>query len=253
MKILKSLFFASEPLLFILCFHFMAAYAEDSAQNVPAEWEHRGTTRGGSRISPDEAQKSPEAAYQESRKKLGQKTHVEIAYRIILSPDMKKVLKKHNPNFEIWKAEDYIPTLIQWYNFTSFEQGRPFFTYQTPSAVIGDFNGDDAVDAVMMGHDKANNLTIAIMSGNNDYNIIELGKGPLKNPKEDWLGVYDGDDGVEYGFYTSLSLVQPGKIKTYNGSEINLTTDAFEIEVFEKASTLFIYKDGKFVSYTLSD
>lgn len=168
---------------------------------------------------------------------------------------MDTVLKKYNPDFRIWKSDDFLPSLIQLYEFKSFYR-RGFFAYQTPSAVIGDFNGDNVPDAVMMGYDKTSSLTIAVISNKSGYHIIELGKGPRKNPKKEWYGMYGGEEGREYGFSSYITLFPPGKImpsSNFNRPEIELKTDAVVMEMFEKSSTVLIYKEDKFVSYTMGD
>lgn len=205
--------------------------------------------------APGQAEGTAENVYQENRQRLNQKTHIKVTYEVVLSPTMKKALGKYDLNFRAWKSDDYLPTLIQLYEFKSFPR-KNFFAYQTPSAVIGDFNGDADPDAVMMGHDKINSLTIAIMSGKTGYRVIELEKGQLKNPMEEGYEVSGGDDGYEYGLWSYLMLFQPSKIKanpSFKRPDIDLKTDAVIIEMFEKASVILIYKDDKFVSYTMSD
>jgi hypothetical protein len=205
--------------------------------------------------APSHAEDTAEKAFLESRQRFNQKTHIKISYEISLSSEMKEALKKYNPYFKIWKSEDYLPSLIQLYEFKSSSR-KGYFAYQTPSAVIGDFNGDFKPDVVMMGHDKTSSFTIAVMSDPKGYRIIELGKGPLKNPKEEWYGMYGGEEGREYGFSSYLTLFQPGKITakpSFNRPEIDLKTDAFMMEIFEKSSTVSFYEAGRFVSYTMGD
>lgn len=206
-------------------------------------------------LVPSHAEDTAEKVFLESRQRFDRNTHIKISFTINLSPEMKGALKKYNPYFEIWKSEDHLPTLIQVYEFKSSRR-KGYFAYQTPSAVIGDFNGDFAPDVIMKGHDKKNSLMVAIISDQKEFRVIELGKGPLKDPRKEWYDVYGGNEGVEYGFYSFLTLVEPGKIKAnpdFNRPEIDLKTDAVIMGVFEKYSEILIYKDDKFVSYTMSD
>lgn len=206
-------------------------------------------------LAPSHAEDTAEKAFLESRQRFNQKTHIKISYGISLSLEMKEALKKYNLDFTIWNSEDYLPSLIQFYEFKSFRR-KDYFAYQTPSAVIGDFNGDFTPDVVMKGHDKKSSLMVAIISNQKGYRVIEVGKGALKNPREEWYGMYGGDEGIEYGLSSSLTLVQPGKIKAnpdLNRPEIDLKTDAVIMEIFEKYSDILIYKDDKFMSYRMSD
>jgi hypothetical protein len=207
-------------------------------------------------LAPGHAEDTAEKAFLESRQRFDRKTHIKVSYEVSLSPEMKGALKKYNPYFEIWKSEDYLPTLIQVYEFKAFPR-KGYFAYQTPSAVIGDFNGDFVPDVIMKGHDKKSSLMVAIMSHQKEYRVIELGKGPLKDPREEWYDVYGGNEGVEYGFYSFLTLVEPGKIKAnsdLNRPEIDLKADAVIMGVFEKYSDMLVYNDdNKFVSYRMGD
>lgn len=206
-------------------------------------------------LAPSHAEDTAVKAFQESRQRFNQKTHIKISYEISLSLDMKEAMRKYNPDFRVWKSEDYLPSLIQLYEFKSSPR-KGYFAYQTPSVVIGDFNGDFTPDVIMMGCDKTNNLTVAIMSGSKGYRVIELGKSPVKNPMEEWYGMYGGDEGREYGFSSYLTLFQPGKIAAnpnFNRPEIDLKMDAFVMEMFEKSSAIYFYADGRFVSYTMGD
>lgn len=206
-------------------------------------------------LAPSHAEDTAEKVFLESRQRFDRNTHIKISFDINLSPEMKRVLEKYNPHFRPWKSEDYLPSLIQIYEFKSFRR-KDYFAYQTPSAVIGDFNGDFTPDVIIRGHDKKNSLMVAVMSSQKGYRAIEVGKGPLTNPKEEWYGMYGGDEGREYGFSSFLTLIEPGKIKAnpnFNRPEIDLKTDAVIMGVFEKYSEILIYKDDKFVSYTMSD
>lgn len=248
---IKSTIINAAVVLFLPCLLPAPGQAEDTAAKLPAEWENMGPVVGGKVITEESSKK----VYQESRHRFNQKTHIKIDYQIVLSPGRREALKKYNPDFQAWKSEDYLPSLIQLYEFKSYHR-KDYFAYQTPSALIGDFNGDAAPDVVMMGHDSKNSLTIALMSGGSGYRVVELGKGSLKNPKEEWYGMYGGDEGREYGLSSYLSLYQPSKIKanpSFNRPEIDLKTDAFIIEMFEKSAIIFVYKDAQFVSYTMGD
>ena len=164
-------------------------------------------------------------------------------YNVYLPPALKKALFSYDSTFKTWDQDDYLPSLVSFYAFTST---------QAPFAVIGDFNGDTTLDIILQGHTAKNSILLAIFSNLKEYNIIEIEKSDLGNPKEDWYGV--GDNQKEYGLWVYLSLVSPGKKKSpYEKKTLYLKTHAFQIEYFEKASVLYYYKKGKFIEYVTSD
>lgn len=77
--------------------------------------------------------------------KTGVEPKVEISYDIVLSSAMSEALKKRYPDFKIWKQVNFDPEVVREYRYTD---------YQSPSGVFGDFNGDNIVDAVLMGYNK---------------------------------------------------------------------------------------------------
>lgn len=164
-------------------------------------------------------------------------------YVVYLPTVMKNVLYSYDSTFKPWEQDDYLPSLINFYNFT---------TTQAPFAVIGDFNGDTALDVILQGHTAKNSILLAIFPILKGYNIIEIEKSGLVNPKEVWYGI--GDNKKEYGLWAYLSLISPGKIESpYEKKSLKLKTHAFQIEYFEKAAVLYYYKDGKFREYITSD
>jgi hypothetical protein len=162
---------------------------------------------------------------------------------VYLPPAMKIALDSYDSTFKPWDQDDYLPSLIQVYAFTST---------QAPFAIIGDFNGDTTLDIIMWGQTAKNTILLGIFSDSKRYVIIEIEKSKLVNPKEDWYGV--GTNQKEYGLWVYLSLVSPGKIKSpYEKKLLSLKTHAFQIEYFEKATVLYYYKNNNFLEYITSD
>lgn len=176
---------------------------------------------------------------------------IEIEYKIILSTGMRTALKEYDPEFKIWKMQDFNSMLrMGFYSFKPDRPGRHFLAYQTPSAVIGDFNGDNIPDIVLLGHDKIREKVIVILSKNSKYHIIELIKYPLTYSALEPGYKISGGNVEAY-----LRLISPGKIKAapaYDRPELDIKTDAFEFGMFERASDLYYYSDGKFIKYALS-
>lgn len=176
---------------------------------------------------------------------------VQIEYKVALSSAMETALRNYDPEFEIWGAKAFAPLLRNIYEYKSAGHSRPFFAWQTPSAVIGDFNGDNLPDAALLGRNKTHGKRIAVMSAPAGYSVVEFTEiYPLTDPMVPHHKKGEGNL-EEY-----LELLTPRKIKAepaFGRPEIDLKTDAFQFGVFEKASGVYLYKNGKFVDYALSD
>lgn len=173
---------------------------------------------------------------------------IEIEYNLTLSTGMEAVLKAYDPEFEIWKAQDFEPFLRDVYTYGP-STGEYFRTYQVLSAVIGDFNGDKIPDIALLGHNKTHEKRIVILSKNGSYEIIELLNYPVTDPLHPTAKKGNGNIG------RCLEFVPPGVIKAepgYNRPELNIKTDAFKYGG-EQGSTLYLYQDGKFNDYPYSD
>ncbi|MDO8805430.1 MAG: hypothetical protein Q7R35_13490 [Elusimicrobiota bacterium] len=176
---------------------------------------------------------------------------IDFEYKIILSTGIELALKKYDPEFQVLKAEDFNPLLRKIYPYKVLWFDRTITGYQTPPAVIGDFNGDAKPDAVLIGRNKTHGKRIAILSNGNEYTVIEFSAGPLlKEPTaldhERKVGNIEG----------CLELIPPGKIKAepaFNRPEIDLKTDAFKYGGFEGSQGIYYYNEGKFIDYALSD
>ena len=178
---------------------------------------------------------------------IGRNPGVRNNHKIILSPRMGKALEQYESTFRAVTVEEVPWCIRKIYSFTK---------EQTPYVVFGDFNGDKKKDVVLMGHSAINALIVVVLSGGDQYKVIEITKNELRNSKEDCIDTESAKPKC-CGIWSFLSKAPKGrKIKEYPAwkrPEINLATDAFEMENFEKSSAIFVYKNGKFVSYTMSD
>lgn len=171
---------------------------------------------------------------------------IDFEYKVILSTGMKLALKRYDSEFQTLKAEDFNPLLRKTYPYKILWFDRTVTGYQTPSAVIGDFNGDAKPDAVLIGRNKTHGKRIIILSSGNKYAVIELSAGAFLPGHERKVGNVEG----------CLGLFPPGRIKAepaYNRPEIDLKTDAFTYGGFEGSQGVYYYHEGKFVDYALSD
>lgn len=172
-----------------------------------------------------------------------------VEYTVILSTEMAVALKKYDPEFEIWEAWDFDHLFQEMYSYGG-SSGKYIINYQAPSAVIGDFNGDKIPDIALLGHNKTHEKRIVVLSEPAGYEVVELFNYPLSVS----LSPTAKKGRISMG--KCIELVPVGRrIKAepaFNRPELNLKTDAFEYGG-ERGSSLFYYKNGKFIEYCLSD
>ncbi len=152
---------------------------------------------------------------------------------IFLPLAMRTALDKFDPEFKIWTVADYGSRLLSWY---------PYSNKNLPFVALGDFNGDSVLDVILHGHNKSADMILCILSANNKYQVLTIEKWEVSNWSQ------------SAHFFVYLTHVGPGLINSgFEKKPLDLITDAFEICYFEKACTLYYYKDGNFLQYTTSD
>lgn len=167
---------------------------------------------------------------------------IEVEYEVFLSSGMKTALEKYAPGFQIWKAPDFHPMLRGMYVYKSSRPDRAFLAGQALSAVIGDFNGDGLPDAALMGRTKTDEALLVVLSKGVRYEVVEIYKYPYKGGEA---------AGARESF---LENIAPRKFKpNVEDKPLNLKHDGFIHGVFEKASSLYYYSNGKFLQYALTD
>ena len=95
---------------------------------------------------------------------------------IVLPPKMKKAIENFNPDFEMWKIEDYTPKVVN----DDHQKDNP---RKLPFALIVDANKDNIHDVILDGHDKKKALLIGVISENDEYRILLIDKRTLYNPR----------------------------------------------------------------------
>jgi hypothetical protein len=159
-----------------------------------------------------------------------------------LSREQKVAVRGYNPDFQIRRQVDYLPSLLRQY---------PFSNRQLPFAVIGDLNGDGRMDVVLQGHDKTSELLIAVLSSNSGPYVVEILRSKLVDPKTEFYGMGDHS---EYGLWTYLTFVPRGMVDSpFANQPLKLSTDAFQLNYFEKASVLYYLSGYKFQKYITGD
>jgi hypothetical protein len=146
---------------------------------------------------------------------------------------MRIALRKFDPEFTIWTLADYDSLLLSWY---------PYSDKNLPFVALGDFNGDSVQDAILHGHNRSADIILCILSANKSFKVSII---------EKWE-VSDWSQSDHFSIY--ITKISPGLINSgFENEPLQIATDAFEISYFEKASTLYYYKNGKFLQYTTSD
>ena len=95
---------------------------------------------------------------------------------IVLPPKMKKAIENFNPDFEMWKLEDYTPTILN-------EDHQKDSPQKLPFALIVDANEDNIPDVILDGHDKEKSLLIGVISNDGGYLVLTIEEKKLVSPK----------------------------------------------------------------------
>ncbi|MEF3280012.1 MAG: hypothetical protein K6357_03490 [Elusimicrobiota bacterium] len=92
-----------------------------------------------------------------------------ISYQIKLPDKIENLLKEYDPNFKPFGYEEYSAAFLSLF---------PYTLYNTPSIVIGDFNGDNRLDTLIVGKTKVNKKELEkellILSTGSEYELITL-------------------------------------------------------------------------------
>jgi hypothetical protein len=162
--------------------------------------------------------------------------------KLVLGKSAEEALKKYDPKFKVWTEQDFAPSVLKYYTFSS---------RQMPWTVVGDFNGDDTNDVVMLGANDSNHLLVVILSGKEKFRVLEIESFNKTDPKKECTV---GLPIKECGLWRYLTYSGPGTRKSpHEKKELFLTTEGFELNYFEKSATLYFHDKGKFRTYTTAD
>ena len=95
---------------------------------------------------------------------------------IVLPQKMKKAIQGFNPDFEMWKLEDYTPTILN----EDHQKDNP---KKLPFALIVDANKDNMPDVILDGHDKEKALLIGVISEKDEYRVLIIEEKRLVSPR----------------------------------------------------------------------
>ena len=135
---------------------------------------------------------------------------------------------------------------------------RPWYQIterQALFAAIGDFNGDKILDVVLDGDNGREGARLVIMSDGASFRVEKLAPLEVVPPQiRQFRTRPRAANEAEHGVGEGLSLVRPGTYRSpYEPEPLVLTTDAFELHYFEKASSIHYYRNGRWHSFTTSD
>ena len=95
---------------------------------------------------------------------------------IVLPQKMKKAIENLDSDFEMWKLEDYTPTIMNEDHQTDNPKKLPF-------ALIVDANKDNMPDVILDGHDKEKALLIGVISEKDEYRVLIIEEKRLVSPR----------------------------------------------------------------------
>ena len=151
----------------------------------------------------------------------------------VLPQKMKKAIENFNPDFEMWKSEDYTPTILN----EDYERDNP---RKLPFALIVDANKDNIPDVILDGHDNQRALLIGVISENDEYRVLIIDKKKLVSPRT-IENMFEGKK--EYGLSYYLWTLKEIK-------ETKETNEVFMIAYPQQTTADGeLLNDGSFVTY----
>ena len=158
---------------------------------------------------------------------------------LVLPARMERALLAAVPGFRHTLVSDYDPDLQR---YAVLGERSALF------ATIGDFNGDGRADVAVDGRDVAHGYLLVLFTEADSVRVFTIQKAPL------------GSIDQRTGRIDFLALVPRGVIQAdtledgeYEKVPVRLQYDAFDLAWFEKASTLYYWRNGRFVNWITSD
>ena len=177
---------------------------------------------------------------------------------LVLTAPMDAALRAFDPEFSVRRLSDYPPYMWRPGCTWSPECARGLYRLkprEAPFAVVGDFNGDGILDAVIDGDNRESGRRLVVLSNRHAFSVSEVdSSGRISNDIESSRSnkgaTRDWEDGIDVG----LSWAKPDTYRTpYEPQALVLRTDGFIVSYFEKASVLYYLRNGKWNKFTLSD
>ncbi len=155
---------------------------------------------------------------------------------------MQSALTKDAEGFRICAPADFQREVVNANPGWSYPWNRT----QAPFAVIGDFDGDDRFDVVVLQCTETESRLAVVFDSLPMPRVIEFGRG--KRLPDPWHGI------SEYLQYVpSGEMTWPDFIDGERDSTVFLEHAGFEVVMFEKAAITYIYENGRFREYVTGD
>jgi len=152
---------------------------------------------------------------------------------IVLPQEMKKAIEAFNPDFEMWKLEDYAPQVV---NDDHQKDNRK----KLPFALIVDANKDNTPDVILDGHDKKKAFLIGVISEKDEYRVLLIEEKKLVSPGT-IENMFEGKK--EYGLSYFLWTLETSK-------EIKEKNEIFMIGYPQQTTADGeLLNDGSFITY----
>ena len=177
---------------------------------------------------------------------------------LVLTAQMDSALRAFDPEFKLRRLSDYPPSMWRPGCTWSPECARNLYRLkarEAPFAVVGDFNGDGILDAVMDGDNRQRGRRIVLLSNRQTFSVSEIETlmripTDIESSRSNKGATRDWEDGLDEG----LSWAKPDTYRTpYEPQALVLKTDGFIVSYFEKSSVLRYLRNGKWNTFILSD
>jgi hypothetical protein len=160
---------------------------------------------------------------------------------IVLPHKMKKAIEAFNPDFEMWKTEDYTPKVVN----DDPQKDNP---KKLPFALIVDANKDNIPDVILDGHDKEKFLLIGVISEKDDYRVLLIEKKTLYFYPRKMENTFEGKN--EYGLPYYLWTLEGKKAARENKAVLLVVypqqARADDTPINDASIIEYRYSNGKF-------
>lgn len=158
-------------------------------------------------------------------------TNSQTKKELKLNDEALKVLKKWNPQFEVYHISDYAQTVMELFQATKNE---------LPMAVIGDFDADKKDDIALMGADRKKEYSVILLQRDRSFEIFVARETEKPSLEKNQLVSSEGDMQVGLSQYLGLESAENYKeIKDLKSNQKLL-----QIEEFGGSSSLYYLKSN---------
>lgn len=177
---------------------------------------------------------------------------------LVLTAPMNAALRAFDPEFRVRRLSDYPPYLWRPACTEAPDCARSLYQIKPREAlfaVIGDFNGDGVLDAVLDGDNRTVGRRLVVLSSGSAFSVSELQQlpripGHIESYRDNKNAIRLEDDGLQEG----LSLARAGRHRSpYEPRPLILKTDGVVVSTFDRAAVLYFLRKGKWNEYIIAD